>query len=176
MIISLVLVSDILYKITIVFAIVSKIMSFQSKRDERALLHILGNFIIRVLKILYQDWQDFWYREHKEMCFFSVLWNRLSNYLLKSKSNYLLAHTNTGCLSFVLVLKLQKKQIDRWVWYCWAIQGPPLRMQAEALLSHVGPLLVCGCPLDPLNAAVQIPGIALLDQIAISFSLEVGEV
>lgn len=123
MIISLVLVSDILYKITIVFAIVGKIMSFRSKRDERALLHILGNFIIRVLKILYQDWQDFWYREHKEMCFFSVLWNRLSNYLLKSKSNYLLAHTNTGCLSFVLVLKLQKKQIDRWVWYCWANSG-----------------------------------------------------
>lgn len=54
------------------------------------------------------------------------------------------------------------------------IQGPPLRMQAEALLSHGGPLLVCGCRLDPLNAAVQIPGIALVGQIAISFSLEVG--
>lgn len=49
-------------------------------------------------------------------------------------------------------------------------------MQAEALLSHVGPLPVWGCPLDPLNTAVQIPGIALLGQIAISFSLEVGEV
>lgn len=49
-------------------------------------------------------------------------------------------------------------------------------MQAEALLSYVGPLLVCGCPLDPLNAAVQITGIALLGQIAISFSVKVGEV
>lgn len=52
----------------------------------------------------------------------------------------------------------------------------PLRMQTEAFLLHLGSLLVCGCPVDPLEAASQIPGIALLGQIAISFCLEVGKV
>lgn len=47
---------------------------------------------------------------------FPVLWNRLSNYLLlKCKSNYLFSLANTDCLRFVLVLKLQEKQISEQV-------------------------------------------------------------
>lgn len=56
------------------------------------------------------------------------------------------------------------------------IQGLPLRMPTEALFMYLGLLLVCGGPLDPLEAALQIPGIALLAQIAISFCLEMGKV
>ena len=56
------------------------------------------------------------------------------------------------------------------------IQGLPLRMPAEALVIYLGLLLVCVGPLDPLETALQIPGIALLGQIAISYCLEVGKV
>lgn len=35
---------------------------------------------------------------------------------------------------------------------------------------------MCGCLVKPLQAVLQIPGIAVLGQIAISFCLEMGKV
>lgn len=54
------------------------------------------------------------------------------------------------------------------------IQALSLWMQSEASLLHLGLSLMCGCPVEPLEAVLQIPGIAVLGQIAIS--LKVGEV
>lgn len=56
------------------------------------------------------------------------------------------------------------------------VQGLPLRIEAEALLLHVDPSPGCGSPVKLLESVLKIPGIALLDQIAISFCLEMGEV
>lgn len=56
------------------------------------------------------------------------------------------------------------------------IQGLSLRMLAEASLFHLRPSPVCGCPVEPLEAVLQIPGIAVLGSIAISFCLEISKV
>ena len=54
------------------------------------------------------------------------------------------------------------------------IQGVSLRMQAEVSLLHLGPSPACGRPVEPLEAVLQIPGIAALGQTAISFCLAMG--
>lgn len=72
---SLVILSHILCKMTIIFAIVNKLIFHQSQRNECSLLHIQGNLIIKVVfKILYQDWQNSWCRKYKKCvsCFLEL--------------------------------------------------------------------------------------------------------
>lgn len=56
------------------------------------------------------------------------------------------------------------------------IQALSLLVQSEASLLHLGPALRCRCPMEPVQAVLQIPGTALFGQIAISVHLKVGEV
>lgn len=94
---------------TIIFALINKIISYGDQRDEWSLAHA-GQFYNQLsLKFFIGNWPNIWYKKYKiqEMYFFLVLCNRLGNYLLlKCKSNYLLAHADTDCLKFVLILKL----------------------------------------------------------------------
>lgn len=56
------------------------------------------------------------------------------------------------------------------------IQVLSLWMQSEVSLLHLGPSLMCGCSVEPLEAVLQILGIAFLGQIAISSCLKVGKI